>query len=133
MGGSINKPFGFGQPSSMAYDLASSMATTDEDRFQEWIRALPWFSEFKEQYGQEPNLNDPDYDYRKAYNSGITPERYKYDNNRYHWPSNAPDGSPLKSRDHPTKWMEDYMRATGRDPNADGVTEKQWNVMKNYR
>lgn len=75
-------------------------------------------------------MNDPNYDYRAAYLSGITPKRYAPDGGAYHWPSVTPEGKDLKSKDHPTYWMEEYMKATGRDPNEDGVTKAEWERMK---
>jgi hypothetical protein len=33
-----------------------------------------------------------------------------------HWASVTPSGESLKSKSHPTAWMEDYMQVTGRDP-----------------
>lgn len=96
----------------------------EEMAFQQWVRALPWFGEFKQQYGEEPNLSDPDYDYRAAWKAGLTPQRYAPDGGKYHWPSASPDGSMLKSKNHPTAWMEDFMRATGVDPNTMGVRDE---------
>ena len=89
----------------------------EEQRFQTWIKSLPWFSEFTKRFGKEPNL-DPgqgDYDYRAAFRAGITPEIYAVDN-LYHWPSVGPDNKELKAKNHPTAWMNDYMVITGRDP-----------------
>lgn len=96
-----------------------------EGQFQRGIMATPWFSEFQKQYGEKPNLNDPDYNYRAAWAAGIRPQRYEYDNNAYHWPSSLPNGQPLKSANHPTAWMETFMRATGQDPNALGLNQEQ--------
>jgi len=97
----------------------------EEKKFQAKIRATPWFSEFKKKYGEEPNLSSSaDYDYRKAVKGGAMPQRDKYDNNSYHWPSALPSGEMLKSKDHPTAWKEKYMRATGKNPDATGVTEE---------
>jgi hypothetical protein len=97
----------------------------EEKKFQAKIRATPWFSEFKKKYGEEPNLSSSaDYDYRKAVKGGAMPQRDEYDNNSYHWPSALPSGEMLKSKDHPTLWKEKYMRATGKNPDATGVTEE---------
>ena len=94
----------------------------EEQKFQRWITALPWYSEFQQEYGRPPDLNTPDYDYRAAWRAGITPSRDPYDNNRYHWGSvNPQTGQELKATNHPTAWMEDYMRITGRDPRADSM------------
>lgn len=105
-----------------------------EDFFQRRMRALPWFSEFKSQYGEEPDLNTSDYNYRAAMAAGLRPERDKYDptsteamnqaaygvqpQGTYHWPS-AVDGSQmLKSEDHRTAWKEHFMRLYGVDPDS---------------
>ena len=94
---------------------------SSEQQFQQWIRSTPWFSEYVKQYGEEPDLNSKDYDYRAAYRAGIVPQKDPYDNNRYHWSSSAPNGQELKAKNHPTAWKEDYMRITGgRDPSDAG-------------
>ena len=87
----------------------------DEGEFQKWARGLPWFGEFRERYGEEPNLNDPLYDYRAAYVAGVEPQRYGYDGGSYHWPSE------FKGEGHPTMWMEKFMVETGMDPNEVGI------------
>jgi hypothetical protein len=97
-----------------------------EDQFQAGIRATPWFSEFVKQYGEEPDLNTPDYNYRAAWGAGIRPVRYEHDGGRYHWPSSLPNGQMLKSANHPTAWKEYYMRATGKNPDDVGATEADW-------
>ena len=47
--------------------------------FQKFMRSTPWYRDFKKDIGMEPNLNDPDYDYRAFYQSqnhdmGISPD-----------------------------------------------------------
>jgi hypothetical protein len=93
-----------------------------ENQFQHGILATPWAREFQQRYGEAPNLNDPDYDYRAAWAAGVRPQRYEHDGGAYHWPSVLPNGTPLKSANHPTAWMETFMRATGRDPHEFGIT-----------
>jgi hypothetical protein len=88
----------------------TTLPAEEEAKFQQWVRALPWHSEFVQQYGSEPDLDTKDYDYRGAWKAGIEPQRYKHDQNRYHW------SSQFKSPEHPTMWMEHYMRSTGVDP-----------------
>lgn len=88
----------------------------EEQKFQQWITALPWYGQFQQRYGEAPNLNDPSYDYRAAFKQGITPQPYAPDGGAYHWPSVGQNGVELKAPNHPTAWMEDYMRVTGRDP-----------------
>lgn len=102
----------------------------EEKSFQEGIRATEWFSEFKQQYGEEPDLDTEDYDYRSAWKAGLRPERYAPDDNKYHWPSSLDDGTMLKSKNHPTAWKEYYMRETGNNPDEVGATEEDWNKMQ---
>lgn len=92
--------------------IAKTLVDRDEATFQQWIKALPWYSEFQQQYGEAPDLDAPEYDYRAAYQAGITPERSQYDQGRYHWPSQ------FKAVTHPTMWKEHFMQATGTDPDS---------------
>ena len=98
-------------------------SAVDEAKFQQWIKALPWYSEFRAKYGEEPNLNDPQYDYRKAWKAGVIPQKNPYDN-MYHWSSKTPSGEWLKSADHPTAWMEKFMEKYGYDPQSRGITKE---------
>jgi hypothetical protein len=98
----------------------------EEKAFQKWIRSTEWFNEFVKQYGEEPDLSkNADYDYRAAWKAGIKPERYEYDDNRYHWPSSLPTGEMLKSESHPTAWKEYFMRDTGLNPDKLGIKTKE--------
>lgn len=76
-----------------------------------------WYDSFIKRYGEEPNLDDKNYDYRKAWQQKITPKPYEHDDNFPHWPSQIDNGEELKSKDHPTSWMNDFMKETGKDPN----------------
>lgn len=104
---------------------STALSPDEEQRFQKEIRDSEWFKEFHQKYGEEPNLDDPQYDYRKAWKSGVKPERYEYDENAYHWPSKTPSGEDLKSKDHPTRWKTDYQEATGQNPDATGISEEE--------
>lgn len=110
----------------------TSLSPEEETKFQGWIRGHPWFTEFKQQWGEEPNINAPEYDLRGAWKAGIEPIRYKYDRkplaneqgiydevNAYHWPSQ------FKSEDHPTMWMEKFMQRFGYDPNSKGISKEK--------
>ncbi len=105
---------------ALAGATKATQSPDDEKRFQAWFQALPWHQQFQQQFGEAPDANSPDYNYRAAYRNGVTPTLYEYDKQggqpTYHWPSVAPNGVPLKAINHPTAWMEDYMRLTGRDP-----------------
>lgn len=100
---------------------ASSKMPTDEAEFQNWIKNTGWFKEFVNEYGEEPDLNTKDYDYRAAWKAGVLPERDPYDRNRFHWPSSLPTGKMLKSAEHPTAWKEYFMRDVGVNPDALGI------------
>lgn len=109
-------------------DVSASSKNEDseEKAFQKWIRSTEWFNEFVKQYGEEPDLSkNADYDYRAAWKAGIKPERYEYDDNKYHWPSSLPSGEMLKSEDHPTAWKEYFMRETGVNPDKVGIKNKE--------
>ena len=97
----------------------------EESSFQTWIRKTDWFKEFVNEYGEEPDLNIEDYDYRLAWKSGVKPERDPFDKDKYHWPSTTEDDMPLKSEKHPTVWKEYFMRETGKNPDALGITSKE--------
>ena len=91
-----------------------------EKEFLDYIKNHEWYKSIQRDYGETPNLDEQSYNLRAAYERGIEPEIYPYDN-RYHWPSSAMDTSgraeSLKAFNHPTAWMEDYMNLTGgRDP-----------------
>ena len=99
---------------------------SEEKAFQKWIRSTEWFDEFVKQYGEEPDLSkNADYDYRAAWKAGIKPERYEYDDNRYHWPSSLSSGEMLKSEAHPTAWKEYFVRETGVNPDKIGIKNKE--------
>ena len=111
----------FGRPTlaaQFAKIRANQTSRNDEASFQKWIRNTGWFKEFVSEYGEEPDLDTKDYDYRAAWRAGIQPERDPYDKNRYHWPSSLPSGQMLKSPEHPTAWKEYFMRETGQNPDA---------------
>jgi len=109
-----------------------TVLSNEEMLFQSWIRSTPWFSEYVKEYGEEPNLNTPDYDYRSAWKSGEVPVRNKHDiklnsqtgyippkEGRYHW-------GRFKSKEHPTYWKELYMQKHGVDPDDIGITKEQY-------
>lgn len=102
-----------------------TLSSEEEQQFQQWIKNTGWYKEFKDQYGEEPQIDTPEYDYRAAWKAGIEPERDPYDNNRYHWASSDSSGAMLKSEDHPTAWKEYFMRDTGQNPDALGVASPE--------
>jgi hypothetical protein len=108
--------------------LRTVLDDTEEGAFQSDMQSgdgyRQWRQEFERLYGGAPDYDDPhgDYDYRAAWKGGIRPEVYKHDGT-YHWSSSLPDGQMLKSENHPTAWMEHFMRATGVDPNELGIRD----------
>jgi hypothetical protein len=88
----------------------------EEEAFQRDVRQTKWFQQFRDKYGEPPNLNDSSYNYRAAWKAGVRPQDYAHDPEMQHWASVTPSGESLKSKSHPTAWMEDYMQVTGRDP-----------------
>ena len=86
-----------------------------EKEFQAWIKKQPWHKEFKKDKGEFPNLDTKAFDYRGAWQDGETPTRSTVDN-KLHW------GSKFKATDHPTKWKDTFMKASGGiDPDDVGV------------
>ncbi len=92
------------------------LSRAEEEAFQRGIRGTKWFQQFRDKYGEPPNLNDSSYNYRAAWKAGVRPQDYAHDPEMQHWASVTPSGESLKSKSHPTAWMEDYMQVTGRDP-----------------
>jgi len=113
------------------FQAGGAVVSKEEAEFQKGIKETDWFKEYKKEYGEEPDLNITEYDYRKAWKAGVRPERDPYDKNKYHWGSSDPKtGEMLKSKDHPTAWKEDYMRKTGKNPDEEGVTKEQAGMAK---
>jgi len=119
---------------SPSYTIAPEAKTPtltpqEEQQFQSDVRGTDWFSRFKEKYGEEPNLEDKEYNYRAAWKSGARPQAIEQDDIP-HWPSVTSSGESLKARSHPSGWMEDYMQITGRDPSEGGdLTPEQTDAM----
>mgnify|MGYP006276434159 CR=1 FL=1 len=117
------------------YDIAPpakvKLTPAEEIKFQNEMKSSDWYKEYKNNYGEAPNLDSKDYNYRAAWKSGAKPERYAPDENRLHWPSETSKGESLKAINHPTGWMEDYMQLTGKDPSEPtSLSDKQAAAMK---
>lgn len=111
--------------------MPKKQADKEEQEFQKGIRGTAWFKEYVKEYGEEPDLDTKDYDYRSAWKSGVRPERDPFDKNRYHWASSNPEtGEMLKSKEHPTAWKEEYMKRTGKNPDEVGITKEQAGMAK---
>ncbi len=120
MAGLLNDPAQITEDYRIAPEaLLGPWGAEDEQKFLQTVQTHPWYNQFVQDYGEAPDLNSPDYNYRAAYKFGVLPELYPYDN-RYHWSSVTPQGQSLKATNHPTAWMEDYMQVTGRDPHEPG-------------
>jgi len=113
------------------FQAGGDVISKEEAEFQAGIKKTGWYKEYVKEYGEAPDLNTTEYDYRKAWKAGVRPERDPYDNNKYHWGSSDPKtGEMLKSKDHPTAWKEEYMRKTGKNPDEAGVTKEQAGMAK---
>jgi len=88
----------------------------DEKSFQSGIRGTKWYKQFVDKYGEPPDLDSKDYNYRAAWKAGVRPQDYEHDAEMQHWASTTGKGESLKATNHPTAWMEDYMQVTGSDP-----------------
>lgn len=107
------------QPKSMPWgaerEQAFQTAMQTQSPYKDWLQ------QFQSKYGEAPNLNDPQYNYRLAYALGQAPEPYAHDGGSYHWTSSAPvapyvEPADLKGKNHQTLWMERFMRLYGVDP-----------------
>lgn len=109
---------------SMAYPVPKINPVSSKSEFQNWWNTNPsvvsWRDEFKKQYGEEPQQGG-DYNYRGAFEAGIVPQPSKFDN-KYHWDSIGLNGVDLKSENHPTRWKSEYMKATGNNPDENGIS-----------
>jgi hypothetical protein len=79
-----------------------------EHAYQRGVRKSPWYREFESEEGGPPKLNDPDYNYRKAWRSGMRPKRDENDK-RYHWPSR------FKGENHPNRFVNGVDTITDHD------------------
>jgi hypothetical protein len=70
-----------------------------EQMFQEGIRDTDWYKEFVAKHG-EPNLNDPNYDYRAAWDAGVRPNVRDPGDNMLHW------SSQFKGPNHPNRYVD---------------------------
>jgi len=100
--------------------------------FQNWFTTNPnvqaWRKQFIEEYGEEPNINNSNYDYIGAWRAGVEPtpnkdHLLKNGEPAYHWGSIGLEGKDLKSKDHPTRWKSDYMKKTGVNPDSIGISK----------
>ena len=94
----------------------TTMPADQELQFQNDIKATPWYKEFVAKYNEEPNFNDPNYDYRGAWRAGMLPSERNSTDKMYHWSDRTSDGQWLKSPHHPTAWANPFMEKYGVNP-----------------
>ncbi len=104
-----------------------TLSPENEMAFQRDMQFAPgwrdWRRDFHNSYGQMPNIEPGgDYDYRRAWLYGAAPQ-FDPVSGTHHGLSAvqaAPyaEPLPLKTPDHPTAWMETFMRQFGVDPRA---------------
>jgi hypothetical protein len=74
----------------------------DEAAFQEWWNTHPsvvyWRRAMKAKYGEEPQQDVPEYDYRAAFRAGVVPSAVP-DDDVPHW------SSKFKSDTHPNRFI----------------------------
>jgi hypothetical protein len=104
------------------------LSSKEERAFGEFMSSNPAVLKWKKEFeldGIVPDIETPDYDYRGAWKAGIVPEPTDEGGGkmRHHWGSKGIEGKDLKSESHPTRWKSDYMDATGKDPDKEGVSE----------
>lgn len=91
-----------------------------EGEFQTFMAFDPgvrdWRNSFARKYGEQPEIEGGDYDYRRAYLSGDRPQRVQGDTVP-HW------GSTGKDANHPTEWKARFVETFGVDP--DGLPDDQ--------
>jgi hypothetical protein len=88
--------------------LAAQDAYDNTERdFQHAIRQTPWFSEFQQRFGEEPDLNTPDYNYRAAWAAGARPNVRDPGDNLLHWDSR------YKGESHPNRFVNGVDTISG--------------------
>jgi 2'-5' RNA ligase len=100
----------------------------------EFVKSLYNSSWFKQLVNDNPEanpldllneaVNSKEYDYRRAYLSGVKPEINPYDN-KYHWSDKDSKGNWLKLKGHNTAWKQNFMELTGKDPDSLGLRNIQ--------
>lgn len=86
-----------------------------ESEFQTFMAFDPqvraWRNAFTSKYGEPPNIEDSNFDYRKAYLAGDRPIQIEQDTVP-HWHSTG------KSAMHPTMWKQHFYEQFGVDPDT---------------
>lgn len=79
----------------------------DEQAFRAGITQTPWHQEYQQRYGEAPNLDDPNYNYRAAWAAGARPDVRDPGDGQYHWPSE------FKGPNHPNRYVDGVDTITG--------------------
>lgn len=91
----------------------AGLPPAQEQQFQTFMAFDPsvrqWRNSFQNRYGEQPQIDGGDYDYRAAFASGARPQPVPGDTVP-HWSSVG------KSADHPTMWKQQFMTQFGVDP-----------------
>ncbi|WP_299109809.1 hypothetical protein [uncultured Bradyrhizobium sp.] len=92
-----------------------------ENQFQTYMAFDPgvrqWRNAFSNTYGEPPQIDGGNFNYREAYLAGNGPKANAHDVVP-HWSSTG------KSKDHPTAWKETFVQTFGVDP--DDLQPEQW-------
>ena len=97
------------KPTEKSLSWKIKLSPEEEIEFQKFWntnkKVQQWRKEFKDEYKENPDIDTPHYDYRRAWKEGPNewPERIKEDN-RFHW------GSAGKNVNHPT-----YLKQFNKD------------------
>jgi hypothetical protein len=94
--------------------LGLGISPEQERQFQTFMAFDPsvrqWRNSFQNRYGEQPQIDGGDYDYRAAWAAGQGPRPYSADTVP-HW------GSAGKMPGHPTEWMQTFFeKFNGADP-----------------
>jgi hypothetical protein len=94
----------------------TKLSKQDEAAFQSFVTQSEFFKSFSDDFGEPPNLDDPGYDYRGAFQE-LGEDMFALDpeSGKQHGFSRTPSGRWLKSPDHPTAWKE-YLMSIGKFP-----------------
>ena len=86
-----------------------SLPTPRPEVWRGEIKQTEWFKEFVKDYGEEPDLDSSEYDYKRAWEAGARPDtRDPTDNNKLHWPS------IYKGDNHPRRIIDGVDTRSGR-------------------
>lgn len=109
-----------GPTNALAQTMAQvpGLRAPEEKEFQTFMAFDPsvrqWRNAFANRYGEQPQTEGGDYDYRAAWAAGSRPQAVPGDTVP-HWSSVG------KAANHPTMWKQDFMTTFGVDPDTPGL------------